>query len=331
MNDYKEAALVILKADFMLLSIGAGFSAESGLKLYKEVANIEAYSKKGLTYAGISRPLWLQEDPELFYGFWGKCFNDYQAAQPHMGYTIVKKWRDMLYSHSNAITTKFQQRLRNKIGEDTSDDVAGPFYIYSSNVDPISKKAGFASCEMMEIHGSLGKWQCSIPCTKEVWDAPTDFQFQVDLKTMLAKDNGSSMDFTTNNGFIGNHPRCKNCGKPARPSVFMFGDSTWIRNDEQPWWRWRSEVMSMLQEHADSNLVIVEIGCGKRVATVRNHSEHILKSTEQCKLIRINLEHPYLDTPIQDPSRVISIKEKSLPALLAIDKEIINLVEVVRR
>jgi hypothetical protein len=35
---------------------------------------------------------------QIFYGFWGKCFNDYMETPPHDGYRIVKEWADSLFS-----------------------------------------------------------------------------------------------------------------------------------------------------------------------------------------------------------------------------------------
>jgi len=227
------------------------------------------------------------------------------------------------------MTAELQKRLTKKLKGDALEEVPGPFFVYSTNIDTVTEKAGFSPCEIFEIHGSLNNWQCSEPCTNEIWEAPADFNFKVDLKTMLAKSEESTqhLEHTVNKGFINNHPRCKNCGKLSRPSVFMFGDSMWIHSNEVPWWNWRTEVLNMLKKYTNANMVIIEIGCGKSVSTLRNHSETILQLTDQCKLIRINLDFPYSDSKLTDSSRVISIKEKSLPALVAIDKELHALME----
>jgi len=70
------------------LCAGAGFSADSGLAVYKDIAELAAYQDLGVDYHDICRPEWLQYDPELFYGFWGACYNDYRETQPHKGYDI---------------------------------------------------------------------------------------------------------------------------------------------------------------------------------------------------------------------------------------------------
>eukprot|EP00971_Amphidinium_carterae_P328194 6459933-Amphidinium_carterae.2 len=43
------------------------------------------------SYQDVCRPQWLHRDPELFYGFWGTCYNDYRDTEPHDGYEIVRR------------------------------------------------------------------------------------------------------------------------------------------------------------------------------------------------------------------------------------------------
>lgn len=49
-----------------------------------------------------SPPFWFGSSSphrvQIFYGFWGKCFNDYMETAPHDGYRIVKEWADTLFS-----------------------------------------------------------------------------------------------------------------------------------------------------------------------------------------------------------------------------------------
>ena len=94
----ERAAAAVAKADVLLLATGAGWSADSGLAVYKDVATILAYGERGVSYHDLCRPRWLQDEPALFHGFWGGCFNDYRAATPHDGYGIVARWRDQLFT-----------------------------------------------------------------------------------------------------------------------------------------------------------------------------------------------------------------------------------------
>jgi hypothetical protein len=71
-----HAAAVIESADILLVITGAGFSADSGLAVYNDIARIEPYADRGLGYMDLCEPHWLESEPELFYGFWGACLND---------------------------------------------------------------------------------------------------------------------------------------------------------------------------------------------------------------------------------------------------------------
>ena len=50
-SDHAKAALALLDADFLLITAGAGFSADSGLPVYKDIADLPAYHRRKLDYA----------------------------------------------------------------------------------------------------------------------------------------------------------------------------------------------------------------------------------------------------------------------------------------
>ena len=61
----ERAATALANADVLLVATGAGWSADSGLAIYRDVANIEAYRKRGLTYHDLCNPNVLADEPEL--------------------------------------------------------------------------------------------------------------------------------------------------------------------------------------------------------------------------------------------------------------------------
>lgn len=132
--------------------------------------------------------------PQWFYGFWGQCWNDYRRVGPHEGYDIIARWA----RHKNYVTKKQQQQvdgnesivegeedsivakqIRNmsdklEKGDDdnfsscsgendepyyVSDERAGAFYLFTSNVDAHSFDV-FESHEIRECHGNVELWQC---------------------------------------------------------------------------------------------------------------------------------------------------------------------------
>jgi NAD-dependent SIR2 family protein deacetylase len=138
--------------------------------------------------------------------------------------------------------------------------------VFTSNVDGQFQRAGFD--HVAEVHGSIHHLQCVEPCTDDVW-ANTD-EVAVDPETMRA---------------VGELPSCRNCGRLARPNILMFGDHGWVATRSQAaldaltaWRRGRA------------GLVVVELGAGSAVPTVRRQAE--LASAATGALIRINPREP---------------------------------------
>ena len=144
MNQMVEAAAAaIAKADVLLVTTGAGWSADSGLAVYKDVADVPAYHKRELTYHALCNPGVLHEDPALFHGFWGGCFNDYRNVPPHEGYSIVARWVEQRFgAHTRAAAAL--RRLQDEGGAPRA------FFAFTSNVDAHHERA-FAAEEIYEV------------------------------------------------------------------------------------------------------------------------------------------------------------------------------------
>lgn len=147
--------------------------------------------------------------------------------------------------------------------------------------------------------------------------------FQINEETMIAEDTKSGLPVNeTNRGFLSNFPRCIHCNGLARPNVLMFDDNTWISDD------FHAERFSLWRELALSycikgkNLVILEIGCGINVPTVRVSSERLLQLApdDTVTLIRINPDHPLLSQTHVMRNRIISIQGKGLATLDTINE-----------
>ncbi len=144
------------------------------------------------------------------------------------------------------------------------------YFIFTSNVDGQFQKAGFDEDKIMEVHGSIHHNQCSENCNSEIW-SNKEMKIVIDPTTFLA---------TTA------LPSCKNCTELARPNIMMFGD--WGFNESRSY-KQRINLQSWLRENISNKIkiVIIEIGAGKDIATVRNFSEDIMNQYD-AKLIRIN-------------------------------------------
>ncbi|GAA1941958.1 SIR2 family NAD-dependent protein deacylase [Amycolatopsis minnesotensis] len=143
----------------------------------------------------------------------------------------------------------------------------GGFRVFTSNVDGQFQRAGFS--QVAEAHGSIHHLQCVGRCADEIWPAD-EHDVPVDEDTMRA---------------VPPLPACPRCGGLARPNILMFDDFAWTPGrsreqlDELTAWRRRRR-----------GLVVVEIGAGTAVPTVRRYAE--LASAATGALIRINTREP---------------------------------------
>ena len=88
-------------------------------------------------------------------------------------------------------------------------------FVFTSNIDSHFIKSGFNPSKINECHGSISYLQCSFPkkCkNNKIWETP---------KLEMKVDNEEKIS-------IEDIPICNDCGKVARPSILMFGDSDWI-------------------------------------------------------------------------------------------------------
>jgi len=280
-SNYVKAAKAIQKADIIIFATGAGWSADSGLATYPGVADIEPYRKRDLDYFDICQPHWRRQEPETFFGFWGDCCNVYRSTPFHGGYAIALKWKERL-RHQSRIVPSFETEHSNLESASSREHLSNfPFFSLTSNVDAHwwnpNKGALFDRNEVYEIHGHIETWQCaSRVCGSDLWALDKDFVFDVDQSTMLASEP---------------YPRCPECNKTARPSILMFGDGEWKEDEveEDRWDDFKHCVENVSKNNSDTNIVIVEIGAGQRVPSIRYMGEGFLMQLNgKRSLIRIN-------------------------------------------
>ena len=56
-----------------IIPFSSGFSADSGLPVYADIARVEKYASQDKTYADLADISLLVSDPELFLEFWLSC------------------------------------------------------------------------------------------------------------------------------------------------------------------------------------------------------------------------------------------------------------------
>lgn len=148
-------------------------------------------------------------------------------------------------------------------------------FVVTSNVDGQFQKAGFAEDRVLEVHGSIHYLQCSVPCGRAIWQ--NRFNFSIDESTMRAAKI----------------PECSACGRVARPNILMFGDYGWLhqRTADQ-----EERFDQFLQENRQKALVVIEMGAGSAIPTIRNLSEQ-LGRTPHTQVLRINPREAQIHAP----------------------------------
>eukprot|EP00419_Tripos_fusus_P037614 CAMPEP_0172777066 /NCGR_PEP_ID=MMETSP1074-20121228/201097_1 /TAXON_ID=2916 /ORGANISM="Ceratium fusus, Strain PA161109" /LENGTH=447 /DNA_ID=CAMNT_0013613951 /DNA_START=144 /DNA_END=1487 /DNA_ORIENTATION=+ len=133
-----------------------------------------------------------------------------------------------------------------------------------------------------------------------------------------------------------NRPVCPRCGVPARPAVLMFMDLAWVDNvmQEKRYRSWLQAVQDECQERRfpPINAVILEIGAGKCVPTVRMNSQDFA-----CRLERVGANVHLIRVNPRDAGpdgfkgarlkRFLEINAKGLECLQMIDAEIDAILE----
>ncbi|CAJ1962903.1 unnamed protein product [Cylindrotheca closterium] len=364
-----QAAQLIEAADILLIATGAGFSADSGLPTYSDVAQNPIYQALGIDYGDLCRIQCLKENPKLFYGFWGTCFNMYQRqVQPHSGYQLLKTWCDEKQVRLDQRRKRQQQQQQQQEQHTNGDSIDKPksaYYLYTSNVDGHFRLAGFSNEWLHEVHGAIDTWVPAIILddndsndyddaseNKQQYPVPDSYSFPIDAETLLGpspealresiippKDNNDDMSMSS----------CR-----LRPRVLMFDDGfpshTQMGLDTscERYQAWESTMESAMEaSHCNTTssdddngmkLVILEIGCGIRVPSVRIECQDVLCDTAgrcyqrssstsaddsrpSCSLIRINPDHESIEH-VPPNATGVSIRGKALETLQAIQERI---------
>ncbi|HXV20562.1 MAG TPA: Sir2 family NAD-dependent protein deacetylase [Desulfuromonadales bacterium] len=148
-------------------------------------------------------------------------------------------------------------------------------FVVTSNVDGQFQKAGFREDQILEVHGSIHHLQCLTPCSRAIWDNREEIP--VDVDTMRAR----------------HIPVCPRCGGAARPNILMFGDWSWLPD------RTRGQEMRFdlfVDQHRDQPLVVLEMGAGTAIPTIRYASER-LGGRAGATVVRINPREPQVPRP----------------------------------
>lgn len=274
----KQAAQAILDADAMLITAGAGMGVDSGLPDFR---GREGFWKAYPVIAKLGLSFADMANPSWF-------VND-----PHLAWAFYGHRLNLYRATSPHVGfAKLLALAMNK--------PAGCF-VFTSNVDGQFQKAGFDAERIVECHGSILHFQCVNRCTDSIWDA-SDQKVEVDEEAFRAQNP---------------LPACKKCGKLARPNILMFGDMDWMAERSNTQHQRLEQWVKRLEKDA-ARLVVIELGAGTAIPTVRHTSESLARRL-QGTLIRLNPREPEV------PANQIGLALGALSGIQQLDEAMKNL------
>ncbi|CAF0764250.1 unnamed protein product [Adineta steineri] len=295
-----RAAELVLNCDAILFTSGAGMGVSSGLGTFRGIAAgvwPPLLKHPEFDFTDMSNPQWF----ELPQG------NSEKHNTANFGYAFWAYRYNAYTSSLPHVGYEIAKRWSN------FNNIKYAFS-FTSNIDGHWIKSDWNESEVLECHGSVNYMQCIDKCCQRIWNTDNALNLEVDPKTDCA---------------IGNLPQCHDCKKLARPNVLMFGDWKFldIRLNEQTshYDTFKSNITKI-----KAKLLIIELGAGTAVPTVRCESERAFTDQKwTADFIRINplAEHSMVDDYYKKKSngKTIEIALDALTALQLIDEAIMKI------
>lgn len=185
----RRAAELLRDARRVLISTGAGMSAECGIPTYRDKGGLwrrfEPFASRGLSPAEIAHVPALRAQPERAWAFHEWMRRAIARAEPHDGYAVVTRW---------------------VLGE------LPDAFVLTTNVDGLHLRAGVPEVRLCERYGSHWELQCLAPCGAHAWADRRPSLCALDLDALVASG----------------WPRCPFCDGTARPRVLLDHDDGFV-------------------------------------------------------------------------------------------------------
>lgn len=149
------------------------------------------------------------------------------------------------------------------------------YFIFTTNVDHQFQLAGFPDDKILSPQGDLSFFQCSLPCTYDIYDGyeyVKKIMDNIDRNTMKARPEDI--------------PRCPKCGRRMIPNVRC--DNRFI---EEPHVANYANYNQFLSKYLKDKkkVLLIEIGVGfSTPSIIRFPFDNLVKKNENVYLVRIN-------------------------------------------
>lgn len=292
-----KIARLILDCNAILFTSGAGMGVSSGLGTFRgntATTWSPLLEEPHLDYIDICNPIWFDKEQG----------NSHQHDTMNFAFAF---WTHQYHLFSSTLP-HLGYSIAKKWSELSHIDFT---FSYTSNIDGHWRKSGWNPSSIFECHGSIDYMQCVKNCLDAVWPTNDSLNLTVDSKTNCVTDS---------------LPTCSHCHFLARPNVLMFDDRYYAgeRYNEQID---RYEQFKLDLSETKSKLIIIELGAGTTIPSVRHESETIFNNKKWIShLVRINpcIEHSTIDERFKNKSNryTFELSIDALTALTAIDQEL---------
>ncbi|KAJ4459987.1 hypothetical protein PAPYR_4065 [Paratrimastix pyriformis] len=187
LDTYQRVALALLNADYVLITADQGFE-DPPPKPKPQIA--PPPPTRPVYQMDPEAPRCLAEaDPERFYGYWGKMYNDAMDLEADPTVHILLRW----LRHFLAIPADERRAVmglskkkksgggggRKKKGEEEVPPPATNAFVYTTLRTHMFHRVGFPPEAVCEVDGNVLSWQCNRPCAPQVFQPPATFRFKL--------------------------------------------------------------------------------------------------------------------------------------------------------
>jgi len=182
----EKSRIFLQNAKSICILTGAGISAESGLKTFRDAGGLwedHAIEK-------VATPEGFAEDPRLVWEFYNARRKAAHKATPNAAHLALSR-----LEQGRRHRAKQKGKPTQGNGNGAAHRVPEPLTLLTQNIDGLHQQAG--SKNVIELHGSIWKVRCT-GC------GVVSSEFPIELPIL---------------------PHCEKCGKLLRPHVVWFGES----------------------------------------------------------------------------------------------------------
>lgn len=186
MSSIKKAQELLQKSKSLVVLTGAGISAESGIKTFRDAGGLwEDHSIED-----VATPEGFERDPKLVWKFYNARRKAADVATPNSAHLALARM-ESLRQHKTKMKPPASNGHSNGHKPHTPP---APFTLLTQNIDGLHQQAG--SQNVVELHGSIWLVRCT-----DCGHLSDDFPIELPVP-----------------------PRCVECGALLRPHVVWFGE-----------------------------------------------------------------------------------------------------------